>query len=132
MTPFTLAPPFKDKEGTRKVGAERTDGQCHTERTPARRTKGGFSWPGALHPRQPTRTAPPIGPWQLQRLARMVGPLEPQVTETSPSPPTQHSHPAGQEILVHGGVAATGQLVTRSLSRAISAGARRRRSPLAG
>jgi hypothetical protein len=61
-----------------------------------------------------------------------MGPTKPQVSETSPSPLAQHSHLASQEIPDQGGVAAVGQSTTQSLSRAISAAARRLRSPLAG
>jgi hypothetical protein len=77
MTPITPSPPFKVRTGTRKMGVGRTDGQCHTERTPTRRTKGVLSWLRAPHRRHPTRTAPPSWPWQLKWPTRTTEPTKP-------------------------------------------------------
>jgi hypothetical protein len=58
-----------------------------------------------MHPRHPTRMAPLSWPRQLQRSTRTTGPAKPQVSETSPSPPAQHSRPIGPKIPVQGEVA---------------------------
>jgi hypothetical protein len=59
MTLVIPAPHFNVRAGIRKMGVGQTDEQHHTERTPARRTKGGLSWLG-IHIPTPDEDGPTI------------------------------------------------------------------------